>query len=180
MEKLTVSHTYGQALFDAAADRGKVDGIGEEYEAVTKVFADNPMLKKFLVIPNVPAPDKRLVAEKIFGGRISQELLNFMLILIDKRRIAAWDGIGRQYEKLVLERDGVTKGILYSAVPVDKERLASFERKAGAAMGKRVRLESRVDKSLIGGVRIYVDGKLIDASLRSRLENLKQILKHRG
>ena len=97
MEKLTVPLTYGQALFDAAKDCGKVDEISEEYKAVSQVFTDNPLLKRLLVIPTVPALDKKAVAEKVFGDRISQELLNFIRILIDKRRIGSWDGIGRQY-----------------------------------------------------------------------------------
>ena len=174
MEKLTVDLTYGQALFDAAKDRGKIEKIGEELKAVSKTFADNPLLKKLFVVPTVPAEGKKAVAEKVFGGRISQELLNFICILIDKRRIASWDGIGRQYEKLVLERDGLTKGVLYTTVPIDKKQIKAFEEKTGAVLGKQVKLENRIDKSLIGGARIYVDGKLIDASVKSRLENMKQ------
>ena len=174
METLTVDLTYGQALFDAAKDRGRIDETGEEYKAVSKVLADNPSLKKLFIIPTVSAADKKAVARSIFSGRISQELLNFICILIDKRRISAWDGIGKQYEKLVWERAGLTKGILYSVVPVDKGRLKAFEDKTAAVLEKSVKLENRIDKSLIGGVKIYVDGRLIDASVKSRLENMKQ------
>ena len=174
MEKLTVALTYGQALFDAANDREKIDEIGEEYRAVSKVFEENPMLKKLFSIPTIPARNKKTVAENVFGGRVSQELMSFICILIDKRRIGAWDAIGRQYEKLALEKDGFAKGILYSVVPIDKKRLEAFETKTGTALGKHVKLENRIDKSLIGGVRIYADGKLIDASVKARLENMKQ------
>jgi len=173
METLTVAHTYGQALFEAARDRGIVDEIGEEYKAVSLVFRDNPLLKKLFLVPTLSALEKKAAAKRIFEGRISQELLNFIFILVDKRRIGSWDSIGRQYEKLIWERDGLTKGILYTVLPVDAERLEAFERKAGAALGKNVRLENRIDKSLIGGAVIYVDGKLIDASVKSRLENMK-------
>ena len=177
MEKLTVALTYGQALFDAAKDKGIINEVGEEYKAISLIFAENPMLKKLFSIPTIPVQDKKTVAKEVFGGRISQELLNFICILIDKRRIGAWDGIGRQYEKLVLEKDGLTKGILYSVVPVDKARLEAFENKTGAALDKQVKLENRIDESLIGGIRIYVDGKLIDASVKARLENMKQRMK---
>jgi ATP synthase F1 delta subunit len=174
MDSLTVDNTYGQALFDAANDRSIVDVIGEEYKAVTRVFADHPMLKKLFMVPTLSALHKREVAEKVFSGRISQEMLNFIYILINKRRIDAWDAIGRHFEKLVWEQEGLTKGIIYSAVPMDEERLKALEAKAGEALGKRVLLESRIDRSLIGGARIYVDGKLIDASVRTRLETIKQ------
>ena len=174
METLTVEITYGKALFDAAEDRGKTDEIGEEYKAVSEVFRQNPSLKKLFLVPTLSALEKKGVARKVFAGRISEETLNFICILIDRRRIGTWEGIGKQFEKLVLERDGLTHGILYTALPMDTSRLNALEEKTGAALGKKVRLENRIDKSVIGGVVIYVDGKLIDASVKGRLESMKQ------
>jgi ATP synthase F1 delta subunit len=177
MDSLTVDSTYGRALYDAAKERGKVSEIGEEYRAVSRVFTDNPLLKKLLLIPTISAPDKRDVAKKVFEGRISNELLNFIFILIDRRRVGAWKDIGAFYEQLVLENDGKTRGVLYSALPLDEKRKKALEVKTGKAIGKKVRLENRIDGSLIGGVRIYADGKLIDASVKTRLENMKQRIK---
>jgi len=174
MESLTVEHTYGRALFDAAAEKGKILETNEEYKAVSGVFRDHPSLKKLFLVPTLSAPKKKAVAKTVFEGRISQELLNFIYILIDKSRIGAWDRIGRQYEKLMLEKDGITRGIVYTALPVNPARLKSFEEKTGAALGKTVELENRVDKSIIGGAVIYVDGKLIDASVKRRIESMKQ------
>ncbi|MDR3364317.1 MAG: ATP synthase F1 subunit delta [Clostridiales Family XIII bacterium] len=176
MDSLTVDVTYGQALFDAAGDCEKISEIGAEYKAVSAVFADQPALKKLFLIPTVSAGDKKAVAKKVFEGRVSRELLAFLCILIDKRRVGAWDGVGRCYEQLQDKRAGLTKGILYSVLPVEKGRLSAFEEKTGASLGKNVKLENRIDKSLIGGVKIYVDGKLIDASVKSRLESMKQKL----
>jgi len=174
MEKLTVDLTYGQALFDAAKDCGKISLIGEEYKAVSEVFEKNPGLKKLFGVPTVPVNDKKAIAENVFGGRVSRELLSFLMILIDRRRTGAWDGIGREYEKLAWESEGFTKGVLYSVVPTGKERLKAFEERAAQATGKRVMLENRIDQTIIGGAIIYVDGKLIDASVKGRLENMKQ------
>ena len=174
MDSLTVDLTYGQALFEAAQDMGKIQETGEEYKTVSKIFDENPMLKKLFIVPTISAEEKKKVAESVFKEQVSREFFNFICILIDKHRVGAWDGIGRQYEKLVWERDGVTKGILYSTVPVDKKRVAEFEKKTGEMLAKEVRLENRIDKSFIGGVKIFVDGKLIDASVKTRLENMKQ------
>lgn len=174
METLTVELTYAQALFDAARDRGMVYEIADEYVGVTETFRQNPDLKKLFIIPTLSAHEKNIVAKNIFGVRISRELLNFICILIDKRRIGAWDGIGKQYEKLVLERDGLTRGVVYTAVPLDEGRKEALEEKAGAALGKKVKLENHIDRSIIGGAKIYVDGKLIDASVKTRLEEMKQ------
>ncbi|MDR3305479.1 MAG: ATP synthase F1 subunit delta [Clostridiales Family XIII bacterium] len=176
MDTLTVANTYGRALFDAAADGGIVDATREELSGISGVFKENPDLRKLFLLPTIAGENKKAVAKRVFEGRISRELLNFICILIDKRRVGAWDGIVRCYEKLVDERDGFTKGVLYSVIPVEGETLGRFETESGKAIGKKVRLENRIDESLIGGVMIYVDGKLIDASIKGRLENLKQTL----
>jgi ATP synthase F1 delta subunit len=177
MDSLTVDHTYGQALYDVAEERGIISEVAEEYEAVSKAFADNPQFKRLLLIPILSALEKREAAKKVFQGRITNELLNFIFVLIDKRRIGAWDSIGRHFDKLILENDGLVKGVLYSALPIDDERLNAIEKRTETVIGNRVRLERRVDKSLIGGVRIYIDGKLIDASVKTRLDNMRQRIK---
>jgi len=177
MEKLTVGLVYGQALFDAAKESGKTRKIGEEYKAVSRVFSENPDLKKLLDLPTVTAKTQKSVAGKVFGGRVSDEMLAFICILIEKRRMSAWDGIGKAYEKLVWDSEGYTKGVLYSVIPVGKDRLKAFEQKTAQTTGKRVKLENRIDKTIIGGAKIYIDGKLIDASLKARLENMKQRIK---
>lgn len=174
MDELTIDSVYGQALFSAATDREKEDQIGEEYKAVTQVFSENPDLRKLFTFPTISAADKKKEVKNIFGGQISPELVNFICILIDKRHVFAWEGIGRYYDRLLDEKDGLTRGILYSVIPITGERLAEFEEKTSAAIGKKVKLENRIDESLIGGISIYIDGKLIDVSIKKRLEQLKQ------
>ena len=177
MDSLTVDNAYGQALYEAASERGIEKQIIEEYHAISKVFKDNPQLKRLFLIPIVSVVVKREVAKNVFEGRISREMLNFIYILIDKRRIGAFDEIRRYYERLVSEAEGLTQGIIYSVVPLSEDRVREFEKRTGAALGKTVRLDSRIDNSLIGGIKIYVDGKLIDASVKTRLEAMKQRMK---
>jgi ATP synthase F1 delta subunit len=147
-----------------------------ELQSVSAVFKENPKLRKLFLLPTVAATNKRSVCRSVFGGEVSPIVQNFLLVLIDKRRIGAWNGIVHSYEKLMDEKAGFTKGILYSVVPVEGDTLQEFEEKTGEALGKEVRLENRIDPTLIGGVRVYADGKLIDASVKTRLENMKQAM----
>ena len=166
--------TYAQALFDAARDCGKIDEIGADFAGVTEVLRQNPSLKKLFLIPTLSAYEKKQTIKAIFEGHIEPELLNFLCILIDKHRNGVWEGIGRQYEKLAWESEGRTKGVLYTVVPVEGSRLSALEEKVGAALGKKVKLNNHIDKTIIGGTKIYIDGKLIDASLKTQLDNMKQ------
>jgi ATP synthase F1 delta subunit len=174
MDSLTVDSVYGQALFDAAREAGKLEAVAEDLAGVSDVFKAHPALKKLFTVPTLDAKQKKAAAMQVFAGRISRELLNFLCILIEKHRVGAWDGIVRRYGEFMDERDGLTKGILYSVVPVPQEQLRLFETETGKALTKTVRLENRIDATLIGGVKIYVDGKLVDMSIKSRLEAMKQ------
>ena len=174
METLTAELTYAQALFDAAKDLDKVEKIGEEFKFVAEVIRGTPELKRLLLTPTLSAYEKKVSAKNIFEPHICRELMSFICILIDKHRYGLWEGIGRQYEKLVWERDGLTKGVVYTTVALDAKRLKGLEEKVGAEFGKKVKLENHIDATILGGAKIYVDGKLIDASIKTRLEGMKQ------
>jgi len=177
MEKLTVEITYGHALFNAFSELHELYLINDEYKALSRIFEEHPQLKKLFCVPTVTVKEKKEVAEKIFGGLITPELLNFIFILIDKHRMGSWERIGREYEQLLWDREHHAKGIIYSVVPLDEERLKAFEFKTDVTINKRVKLENRIDETLIGGVKIYVDGRLIDASVKARLASMKQRIK---
>ena len=86
MEELTVDLTYGTALMEAARELGKEDQILDEAQAVAQLIEEEPDLHKFINYPGVSADEKKEVLKNIFEGRICEELLNFLYILVDKRR----------------------------------------------------------------------------------------------
>jgi ATP synthase F1 delta subunit len=176
LENLTVGTTYGEALYEAARDLGKIDTFREELRDLNRIFSDTPEFFELLKTPTLAGEQKKESARKVFEGRIEKELLNFLCILIDKRRIAQFAGIRASFEKLVDERDGVTSGKIISAVPLSEAQISKFEAETGKLFRKKTKLTAETDASLLGGVRIYVDGKLIDASIRTKLEGLKETL----
>lgn len=176
MDSLTVDNTYGQAMYEAARSKDLQIEILKELLAVSAVFKENPKLQKLFLLPTVSVADKRSVCRDVFGGRVSGLVQNFLMVLIDKNRIGAWSGIVNSYEKLFGNEEGFTRGILYSVVPIEGKTLQELERKTGLVLGKYVKLINHIDTTLIGGVRIYIDGMLIDASVKKRLENMKQAM----
>ncbi|MDR1953564.1 MAG: ATP synthase F1 subunit delta [Clostridiales Family XIII bacterium] len=176
MDNLTVAAVYGEGLFEAASDIGDVEGLRRELEAIERVLSDYPAFFALLKTPTLSAEQRKASAEKVFAGRVSKELLNFLYVLIDKRRIGQIRGIVKAFDRLADEREGVVKGDLYSVVELTEDQIERFEQETGKLLNKRVKLQNERDASLIGGVRIYIDGKLIDASVRGRLNSLKEKL----
>jgi ATP synthase F1 delta subunit len=177
MAELTVEITYGKALFEAAKDVNKVDQILEELKAISGIFNQEPDFYEFFITPVLSGPEKKKVIEKIFEGRISVEMYNFLLILIDKRRTANFNRIVREYQKLVDQDLGLSVGTIISVEPLTDTQLTSFEEKTGNLLKKNVKLANKIEPSILGGVKIFIEGKVIDASVRKQLQDLDSRIK---
>lgn len=176
MDSVSVDITYGKALYDAAEDLNKTDSLSGDLNELIEIIKENPAFSDLLKSPAISNDEKKDIVDKVFKGKTDETLLNFIYVLIDKRRIGQLFGIARAFEKCVDEKNGVTAGTIYSAVEIPIEKLNKFEKETGALLKKNVELKNEIDPSLIGGVKIYVDGKLIDASIRRRLDDLKEHL----
>lgn len=173
MAELTVEMTYGKALFEAARDANKVELILEEIKEMKELFQTEPDFYEFVNTPIIAGAKKKAAVEKIFTGRISPEVLNFLYILIDKRRTRNFGKIVDQYQKIIDISEGVSSGDIYSVEALTEEQLLAFEEKTGKLLRKNVKLENKVDPSILGGIKIFVEGKVIDATIRKRLQDLE-------
>lgn len=176
MESLGVEITYGTALFSATEDLGNTEEVNEELNEIAEIFKENPEFFELLKSPAVPNDEKKNVLAEIFSKQISETSLNFLYVLLDKRRAGGFFGMLKAFEKCKDEKKGVTSGIIYSAVEIPDAKIKKFEKETGALLQKNVELVNEIDTSLIGGIKVYIDGKLIDASIRRRLDDLKDQL----
>ena len=176
MDSVSVDITYGKALFDAAEDLKKTETLNVDLKDLVEIIRKNPVFFDMLKSPAISNDEKKTVVDNVFKGKMDETLLNFLYVLIDKRRINQFLSIARAFEKCVDEKKGVTAGTIFSAVDIPKDKLEKFEKETGALLKKNVALKNEIDPGLIGGIKIYVDGKLIDASIRRRLDDLKEHL----
>lgn len=173
MAELTIDLTYGTALFDAACEAGKKEQILEEATEVLGILEQEPDLRAFINYPAISAQDKKAAVKNIFDGKICDELLNFIYVLIDKRRTMHFDKMIKVYKKLADKESGVSYGTVYSVEPLSEEHIAELEKDASKLFAANVKLDNELDPKLIGGVKLLVDGKMIDASIRKKFSDLK-------
>ena len=172
MAELAVDLRYGTALVEAAREVGKENQILEEAQAVVQLIEDEPDLHQFINYPGVSADEKKEVLKNIFEGRICEELLNFLYILVDKRRTMNFGRIIKVYKSLVEREEGVSYGTVYSVVKLSDERMAELEEQTSKLLQMNVKLENELDPSLLAGFKILVEGKIIDASYRKKFDEL--------
>ncbi|MDR2771426.1 MAG: F0F1 ATP synthase subunit delta [Clostridiales Family XIII bacterium] len=176
MDALTVAATYGAAMLEVARDLNKIEETDEALATLDQIFRDEPDFFNLVRSPGIGAKEKKKVLETVLENRVEKELLNFLFILIDKRRIGGFHAIAKAYRAQVNANLGVSIGTAYSAVPLSEDRRRRLEEETGKLLKKNVRLDNLIDSEIIGGVRIFVEGKLIDASVRQRLDTLREQL----
>ena len=170
--ELTVDMTYGTALYEAAAELNKTEQIAADADQVLAILEQEPDLRAFVDYPAISAEEKKKALQNIFGGQIAEELLNFMFVLIEKRRMGQFERIIKVYRDLMNHEEGVAYGVVYSATPLDPDRLAEIEQQTSKLLQENIRLTNETDPGLIAGIKVLVEGKIIDASFRKRFDEL--------
>ena len=169
--------TYGDALYDLAAEEALCDELLEQVKLLARLFRENPQYPALLASPDIPLEERLHLIGEALSGQVHPYLVNFLRLLCQRSRLPAYYDCAARFEQCWLEAHHTVKGRVTSAVPLSEEQLAALSARMGETLGKRVLLEGRVSPSLIGGVRVEIEGRVWDGSLRGRLEELGGLLR---
>lgn len=176
MAKL-VSKTYGEALFEIAMEANKADELLAEVQQVGAILKENPEFDKLMMHPGVSKADKLTAMENVFKGRVSDELTGLMEIVIQKERYSQLQEIFTYFIARVKEEKGIGVAYITSAVPLTKEQQAATVAKLLETTKYRsIETKFKVDESLIGGMVIRINDRVVDSSVRSKLNDLTRQL----
>jgi F-type H+-transporting ATPase subunit delta len=173
---VAVAHrVYAEALLVAADDKGRLDHVREEFDEFTAALEGSEELRRFLQNPQIEAGTKRAALEDLLGGA-DEIFLNFVRLLADKDRIGDVTGIHHEWTRLLARRERVLELELTTAVELSEEEADRVVKQIEEASGRRVVAERTVDPSLIGGLVVQAGSLRLDASVRGRLEQLREEL----
>lgn len=167
---------YAQAVFELGQEKGNLEAWLDDLELMADVFADRRVVA-FFVDPKRRGHEKGDAAQRMFGGRIQQESLNLLQMLIDRSRVGIIPDVRDRLDRMILESQNIVEAQVTTAVPVDaaeEQRIAEYLGRLTG--GKRVEVETRVDPEIIGGIIARVGDKLIDGSARTSLLHLRERL----
>ena len=177
MAELAVDLTYGTALIEAARETDQEERILEEGMQIADILKAEPDFRKFISYPGISAEEKKDVIRSVFEGKISTELLHFLYVLVDKRRTGRFESIMQVYKKLLEEEEGVLYGTVLSVVGLDDLQLSEIENETSRLLQRKVCLSNELDPGLLAGFKIFIDGRIIDASYRKKLEELSMSMR---
>ncbi|HEY9596561.1 MAG TPA: ATP synthase F1 subunit delta [Cyanophyceae cyanobacterium] len=168
-----VVEPYAEALMSVAQSHDLTDRFGEDIAGLLNLLQESPELQQFLGNPIVKADDKKAVLRRIGGEQFHPYLVNFLNILVDRRRVLFLEGICKQYQTLLRKLKQTVLAEVISAVELNDAQKQSVREKVQAMTNaNQVDLETTTDPDLIGGVIIKVGSQVIDASLRGQLRRI--------
>lgn len=171
-----VARTYGGALYELARDESLGKRLLEELTVCVGLFRENPELTRLLSTPSIPKAERREVLERCFGGRVHEYLLSFMKILLDRGSIGEMPGCAAAYRERFNEDNGILAVTAVTAVPMTPELRRRLESKLAGTFKKTIELTSRVDPAVLGGMRLELDGRRYDGTVRNRLDEIRRLL----
>ncbi|MFN3521103.1 MAG: F0F1 ATP synthase subunit delta [Phenylobacterium sp.] len=173
-----VGGRYAQALFDLASDENKIAKVEADLKSLKAMIADSNDLRVLLASPAFGADDKAkglgAIAEK---AGLDSTTRKFLGLLAANGRASALSAVISAFEALSAEARGVVSAEVVSALPLSPAQAKGVAAALRQALGKDPEISTRVDPSILGGVKVKVGSRLFDASLRSKLDSLKFALK---
>ena len=168
-----IARVYAQALFDSAKHAGKLDAIKEQLDQFADALSGNRELQLFLFSPYFSSTEKKEGLAKAIEGA-DPEFMNFLELLCEKHRVPVLFRIRDRFDDLWAEENKRLEVTVTSAVELDPELVQRIGSEIESQTGQKVDLSSEVDAEIIGGLVLRVGNKVLDASVRNRLEKLRK------
>lgn len=164
---------YAQALMSVAQSQNITEQLGEDVRSLLNLVQSSEQLRDFLANPFVKPEDKKAVLGQVVGESINPYLRNFLMLLVDRRRMLLVEEICQQYLALLRQLNQTVLAEVASAVELtEAQQQAVREKVIAMTNARQVELDIKLDPDLIGGVIIKVGSQVIDASLRGQLRRL--------
>ncbi len=165
---------YGGSLYDLAAEEGLEQDILNDVEGCAKIMAENPDYLHLLSMPNLPKKERCGLIDEAFANQVHPYVVNFMKILCENGTLRELRGCAREYRLRYNDAHGIVEATAIAAVPLSEENRAHLEAKLCAMTGKTVQLETKVDPSVLGGIRLDMEGARMDGTVQARLDALRR------
>ena len=163
---------YAEAVFELGQRDGTLDRWLDDLRVAADVVAQ-PDVARVVDNPTIPLAARRDVLARLLGSRISPQAHNLTLLLAQQGRLSSVPAVAAEYKRLVDRERGVVVATVTSAVELEPAELEAIGARVREMTGARAEVATAIDPDLIGGVTVRIGDRLIDASVRGRLERLR-------
>ena len=173
-----VYERYAAALFALADERQSLEPVADDLRALDKSIDDNVDLQRLVRSPVISREDQaKVMASVVDRMGVSEITRNFVGLLASKKRLFALKGIIRSYLEELARRRGEVTAEVTAARTLSPEQKKAVEDSLRKALGSNVSVEHKIDTALIGGLVVQVGSRMVDSSLRTKLQRLSLAMK---
>lgn len=178
MTNKTAALRYARAILDVAVkEQAGLDSIADDLASFVDLFAQNPALEKVMLNPAVPVPRKRAAMVDLTDRAQASPIVSKLLVLLAERdRLVLLPDLLVAYRERLLDHQQVVRAEVTTATPIDANRAQAIERGLARVTGRAVRIGTRTDPSIIGGVVARIGDTIYDGSVTMQLQRLRKTL----
>jgi len=172
-----VARVYAQSLFqiaDALGGQRAIEETADELESIAELMRSDRGLREFMSSAIIPAPRRAASLRAIFGGRVSDTMLNTLLVLNDKGRLGRFESIVAAFDAIVQERFGRVEVDVWTAAPIDRGEKDRLTARLREIIAREPVVHAYTDPEMIGGIRLLVGDQLMDGSVATRLRRMRE------
>lgn len=171
-----VALRYAESLFDLAKELDQVEAYSKDIDLVETVFNSDPSFVPFFSHVLIEDEAKCALLDKSFKGEVSDYVVNFLKLLVRKRRMRYVMEIMEAFKTLTNDYFGILEGILYANYDISETEVKEVEDALSKKENKTIHLRVVNDPSLIGGIKVEINNRVFDGSIKNKVELLKKEL----
>ncbi len=175
--QIRIIKRYSTALYKSAKESKNEDQLADEVSSLLKLIKDSRDLSLFFNSPVIRREKKLQTVEAIFSGKVSHTLLNFIKMLIDNKRESLISEILNDFIDYKNEKDGIIRVTINTVIELNDDEKRKIIDKIQEKTGYKCIPEFKKDPDLIGGFTVFYKDKVIDASVKNQLLNIKKLFK---
>ena len=178
MTNKTAAIRYARALLDVAVkENADLEQVERELTQFADLFTQYPLLEKVMINPAVPVPRKRAaVADLLTRAKFSPIVSKLLTLLADRDRLVLVPELLAAYSERLLDYRNVVRAEVTTAAPIDEKRTQAIQHGLANLTGRTVKLSTKVDPAIIGGMVARIGSTVYDASVTRQLEKMKERL----
>jgi len=162
---------YAKALFELAQEKNQVDEVHRDFEKFLTLVKDNSDLQSFLLLP-LDQERQRIISD-LLKNYFTEMFFNFLLVVLKNKRSQLFEQIFEEFEKRIDVLKNRLCAVAITAFPLPADILAQMTRDIADHLNADVRLDNKVDPSIIGGIILRFDDKMFNASLSQQFKKMK-------
>lgn len=170
------ARAYGGSLYDLAAEEQLTDNIKQQMADILQLFRENPDYIRLLSEPSIPNKERTGLIDQAFGEQAEKYLVNFLKLLCERSILAEFAGCCEEFTRRYNVDHNIAEATVTSAEALSEDQVSALKAKLEKISGKQISLIQRTDSSVLGGLRVELEGKQLDGTVQGRLSGISRKL----